>query len=125
MQAVNAKNEQVENLNPNFGSSKTEAIVLAEIRKVRVQGNRASSESITASIQKKHGLVRSATILQIEYLIACGKLVLAYHGGKESLRFPKDPVAKNKTLEEYRPDSPNLMKGRSPTKGVTWEVLAR
>ena len=98
LQAVNAKNEQVENLDPNFGSSETEAIILADIRKVHVQGNRANSESITAPIQKKHGLARSATILQIKYLIACGKLVLAYHGWKESLCFPKDPVVKNETL---------------------------
>ena len=104
LQAV-TKNAQAANSDPNCGSTETEAIVLAEIRKLRVKGKRADSESVAASIQKKHGLARSATILQVKYLIACGKLVLAYHGGKESLRIPKDPVAESKTLEACKPDS--------------------
>ena len=88
LQAV-TKNAQAANSDPNCGSTETEAIVLAEIRKLRVKGKRADSESVAASIQKNHGLARSTTILQIKYLIACGKLVWAYHGGKESMRFPK------------------------------------
>ena len=99
------ENVRAANSDPKFRSTETEAIVLAEIRRLRVKGNRADSESVVASIQKKDGLARSATILQIKYLIACGKLVLAYHGGKESLRFPKDPVDESKTLEACKPDS--------------------
>ena len=104
LQAV-TENVQTANSDPKFGSNETEAFVLPKIRKLRVKGNRADSESVAASIQKKHDLARSATILQIKYLIACGKLVLAYHAGKESLRFPKDPVAESKTLEACKPDS--------------------
>ena len=79
------ENVQAANSDTRSRSTETEAIVLAEIRKLRVKGNRADSESVAASIQRKHGLARSATILQIKYLIACGKFVLAYHCGKVSL----------------------------------------
>ena len=99
------ENERAANSDPISEPTEIEANVLDKIRKVRMKGNRADSESVAALIQKRHGLARSATILQIKYLIASGKLVLAYHGGKESLRFPKDSVAECKTLEECKPNS--------------------
>ena len=98
---VVTENVQAANYHREFRSTEIEAIVLAEISKLHVKGNRADSESVAASTQKKHGLARYNHFP--DQISDCmRKLVLDYHGGKESRRLPKDPVAESRTLDECK-----------------------
>ena len=51
-----AETFEVEGSDPKSVRTEIDTIVLNEIRKARMNGNRADSESVAASIRKKHSL---------------------------------------------------------------------
>ena len=96
----------------NKENRELQEIIIAEIKRVHGTHKAAEADSITSTLAKKHGLSNSEVAINLQFLIASGKILKrAREGDADSLVFPKDNEKKSEKVSVKK--KLNAQKGNS------------